>query len=86
MQLFKKKNHASGTTALTISNEEMEDAVKIVKLLKESRLLVKKIGETIKSKTNKQKGGFLPMLLGTLAASLLESALTVKRVTTSSFN
>ena len=86
MQLFKKKNYASGTTALTISNEEMEDAVKIVKLLKESRLLVKKISETIKSKTNKQKGGFLPMLLGTLAASLLESALTVKRVTTSSFN
>ena len=76
MQLFKKKNHASGTTALTISNEEMEDAVKIVKLLKESRLLVKKIGETIKSKTNKQKGGFLPMLLGTLAASLLRSELT----------
>ena len=83
---IQKQSHASGTTALTISNEEMEDAVKIVKLLKESRLLVKKIGETIKSKTNKQKGGFLPMLSGTLAASLLESALTVKRVTTSSFN
>ena len=42
MQLFKKKNYASGTTALTISNEEMEDAVKIVKSLKESRLLVNK--------------------------------------------
>ena len=39
---IQKKNYASGTTALTISNEEMEDAVKIVKSLKESRLLVNK--------------------------------------------
>ena len=39
---IQKQSHGSGTTALTISNEEMEDAVKIVKSLKESRLLVNK--------------------------------------------
>ena len=34
--------HGSGTTALIISNEEMEDIMKIVKSLKESGLLVKR--------------------------------------------
>ena len=41
----------------------------------ESRLLVKGISETIKNETKKQKVGLLPMLLGTLAASLLGSEL-----------
>ena len=53
---------ASHTTALIISNEEMEDIMKIV-------------SETIRNKTKEQKGEFLPMLLGTLAARLLGSAL-----------
>ena len=53
---------------------------KIVKSLEESGLLVKRISETIKNETEKQKGRFLPMLLGTLAASLLENALTGKGV------
>ena len=34
MQLFKKRKiHGSGTTSLVISNEEIEDIMKIVKLL-----------------------------------------------------
>ena len=64
------------TTALLISNEEMKDILKIVKSLEESGLLVKGISETIKNEAKEQKGGFLPMLLGTLDTSILGSALT----------
>ena len=39
---IQKKIYGSGTTTLIISNEEMEDIMKIVKLLKESGLLIKK--------------------------------------------
>ena len=50
--------------------------MKIVKSLEESGLLVNGISETIKNKAKKQRRGFLAMLLGTLAASLLGIALT----------
>ena len=50
--------------------------MKIVKSLEESGLLIKGINETIKNEAKEQKGGFLPMLLGTLAASMLGNALT----------
>ena len=79
MQLF-KKNYGSRTTALIISNEEMENAMKIVKSLEESGLLIKGFSETIKNEAKKQKGGFLSMLLGKLAASILGSALTGREV------
>ena len=49
--------------------------MKIVKLLEESRLLVKGISETIKNETKEQKGKFISMLLGTLAVSILGNAL-----------
>ena len=49
--------------------------MKIVKLLKEGGLLIKGISETMKIKAKEQKEGFLPMILGTLAASILGSAL-----------
>ena len=65
--------HGSRTTALTISNEEMEDIIKIVKSLKESGLMMKGICETIKNETEEQKEGFLSMLL---AASILGGPLT----------
>ena len=56
---IQKKIFGSGTTALMISNEEMEDIMKIVKSLEESGLQVKEISETIKNETKKQRGGFL---------------------------
>ena len=87
-EALQKKIHGSGcssdlalrTAALIISNEEMEDIIKIVKSLEESGLLIKGISERIKNETKEQKGEFLPMLLGTLAAGLLGSALTGKGV------
>ena len=36
----KKKIHGSGIAALIISNEEMEDIMKIIKSLEESQLLI----------------------------------------------
>ena len=75
-----KKMRGSGTTTLTISNEEMNDIMKIVKSLEESGLLTKDVSETIKNEAKKQNGGFPRMLLGTLGASLLGNLLTGKGI------
>ena len=48
----------SGTTTLIVSNEEMNDILKIIKSLEESGLLIKDIIETIKKEGKKQTGGF----------------------------
>ena len=48
---IQKKIYGSGTTALIISDEEMEDIMKIVKSFEESGLLVKGISEAIKNET-----------------------------------
>ena len=77
---IQKKIYRLGTTALVILNKEMEDIVKIVESIEESGLLLKGINETTKYKAKEQKGGFLSMLLGTLAASLLGSALVERGV------
>ena len=55
MQLFIKKMFGSATTALTISNEEMDYVMKIVKSLEESGLLIKDVSETIKNEIKGQK-------------------------------
>ena len=68
MQEFKKKIHGSGTTTLIISNEKMNDIMKIVQALEDSNILFKGVIETIKNETKEQKGEFLSMLLGTLGA------------------
>ena len=66
-------------TTLIISNEGMNDIMKIIKSLKESGLFIKGVSETIKNEAKEQKGGFLSMLLGTLGASLFGNLLTGKR-------
>ena len=58
----------------------MENIIKIVKSFEESRLLIKVIRKTIKSETKEQKGRFISLLLGTLVASLLGSALIEKGI------
>ena len=67
---IQKKIHGTGTT-LIISNEEMNDIIKIVQALEDSGTLLKDITKTIEDKTKEQKGRFLGMLLETLSASLL---------------
>ena len=71
-------NLALRNATLIISNEEMNDIMKIVKSLKESGLLIKGVSDTIKNEAKEQRGGFLGILLGTLGASLLGNLLTGK--------
>ena len=63
-------------TSLIISNDDMQDLLKIVKSLIDSDILLDGITETVKNEVKEQKGGFLSMLLGTLGASLLGDLLT----------
>ena len=48
---IQKKIHGSGTTTLIISNEEMNDVMKIVQSLEDSITLVKGVAQTIKNET-----------------------------------
>ena len=73
-----KKMFGSGAMTLIISNEEINDFMKIVKSLEKSGLLIKGVSETIQSEAKEQKGGFLCMLLGTI--SLLGNILAGKGV------
>ena len=68
---IQKKIHGSGTTILIISNEEMNDIIKIVQALEDPNILLKGVSKKIKNESKEQKGRFLSLLLGTLGASLL---------------
>ena len=49
-------------TTLIISNDEMDDIIKIVKSLENSGVLLKRVSETIQHEAKEQRGGFLSML------------------------
>ena len=66
----------NNNTTLIISNDEMDDILKIVKSLEDSGVLLKGVSETIQHEAKEQRGGFLSMLLGTLGASLLGDILS----------
>ena len=68
----------SSTATLIISNEEMNDIMKIVTSLEGSGLLIKPISKAIKNEAKEQKGGFVGILLGTLSACLLGNLPTGK--------
>ena len=73
-----KKILGSGhnNATLILSNDEIEDIIKIVKCLERSGLLLKGVTETVQNEVKEQKGGFPSMLLDTLGASLLGNLLT----------
>ena len=73
---IKKKMLGSGATTLIISNDEMDDILKIAKSLENSGVLLKGVSETIQHEAKEQRGGFLGMLLVTLGASLLGDVLS----------
>ena len=68
------------TTTVIISNDEIEDIIKIVTSLEDSGLLVKGVTETFQNEVKEQKGQFLSMLLGTLGASLSGNILAGKGI------
>ena len=68
------------TTTLIISNDEINDIIKILKCLEDSGLFLKGVTETVQNEVKEQKGGFLSMLLGTLGANLLRNLLTGREI------
>ena len=69
---IQKKVHGYGTKTVKFSNKDLDDMTKIFKALENSDVLMK--GITVTLKNNIKKGHALPlipMLLGTLGASLL---------------
>ena len=66
-----KKMFGFGNATLIIHNEEINDIMKLVKLLEEGSLLIKVVDETTANEAKEQKGGFFIMSYGTLGASLL---------------
>ena len=72
---IQKKTYGSGVK-LIIEQEDMNDIMKIIEALENSGILLKGVSKTIENETEEQRGGFLSMLLGTLAASLLGNLLT----------
>ena len=61
-----------------LSNEEMNDIMKIVQALEDSNILLKGVTKTIKREAKEEKGGLLSMLLGALGVSLLGNLLAGK--------
>ena len=64
------------STTLILSNNEIEDIIKIAKSVEDSDLLLKGVTETVQNEVKEQKEGFLSMLLGTLGAVLLGNIVT----------
>ena len=55
--------HSKTFRTLIISNNDLDNLIKIVTALKEYDILLKGITKTIENNTKKQEGGFLSMLL-----------------------
>ena len=60
-----------GITILIISNKDIKDILEIVKYLEDSDSLNKDVSKAIQNKSEEEKVGFLDILLGRLADSLL---------------
>ena len=74
--IHKKVGSGANNATLIISNDELNDILKIVKSLEDSGILLKGVSATMKDEAKGQKSGFLSMLLGNLGASLLGDLLT----------
>ena len=57
---------------LFISNEDMNDIIKMIKSLEDSDVLIDGVTETLKTEIKKREGGFLGALLAPLIASLVQ--------------
>ena len=73
---FEKKTGQGAARAgrgftLFISDEDMDDIIKIVESLEKIGLLIDDAGETVKHETAKTEGGFLPAMMGPMTTSLM---------------
>ena len=77
---IQKKTHGSGVAALVISNDELNNIIKIVQAFEHSNILLRGATKTIQNEAKEQKGWLLNMLLGTLGAGLLGNMLSGKEM------
>ena len=81
MNKFDKKISEKGVVraekgfTLFISNEDMNDIIKVITSLEDSRVLIDGVTETVKVEIKKQGNGFPGVLLACLAASLIQPAI-----------
>ena len=61
VSVIQKDIFGTRTTALIISNEEMQYIMKTVQSLKDSGIMMKGVTEIIKNEAKEQKGGFVGM-------------------------
>ena len=61
---------------IRINNDGLSSMMKIIKILENHNILPKGITKTVKNEVKSQRGGFLRMLLGGLASSLLGGILS----------
>ena len=61
---------------LFISNEDVDDIIKIVKSLGNSGILIDRITKAVEHQVKKQEGGFLGALLAPLAASVVQPVIS----------
>ena len=77
-EVINKRMFRFGTTTLTISNEKINDIMKIVTPFEEDGLLIKGVSITTKNEAKEQKAGFLGILLCTFDVILLGNLLAGK--------
>ena len=61
---------------LFILNKDMNDIIKVIKSLEDSKVLVDGITEAVKHEIKIQGGRFVPAFLAPLAASLVQSVIS----------
>ena len=62
-------------TTLIISNDDLNDLLKVIKSLENSGILLDGITETVKNEVREQKGGFLSTLLSVVGSALISNML-----------
>ena len=60
-----------------ISNEDVNDIIKIIKSLQDLRVLIDRVTETVKHEVKKQGGEFLGALLAPFGASLVQQVISL---------
>ena len=68
------------TTTLIISNEDMNDIMKIIKSLQDSGTLLKGVAKTIKNETKEQKGNFFIYVIGYFRSFIIRKYIFGKRI------
>ena len=76
---IQKKIHDSGTTNLIISNEEMNDIIKIIQALEGSNILLKGVTKIIKNRKKKTKRGIFKYVVGYFRSHLVRKFISRKR-------